>query len=47
MPMPRSLVLERRGQLSLREIALDQLMGPGDVRIAVHTVGICGSDVHY
>ncbi|RJL03963.1 NAD(P)-dependent alcohol dehydrogenase [Paracoccus aestuarii] len=45
--MPRSLVLERKGQLSLREIALDQPMGPGDVRIAVHTVGICGSDVHY
>src|SRR5260370_16721456 len=22
-------------------------MGPHDVKIAVHTVGICGSDVHY
>jgi D-xylulose reductase len=22
-------------------------MGPRDVRVAVHTVGVCGSDVHY
>ncbi|MFF0943958.1 alcohol dehydrogenase catalytic domain-containing protein [Kocuria sp. CPCC 205300] len=22
-------------------------MGPGEVRIGVHTVGICGSDIHY
>jgi D-xylulose reductase len=22
-------------------------VGPNDVRIAVHTVGICGSDIHY
>ena len=22
-------------------------MGPGDVRIRIHTVGVCGSDVHY
>ncbi|MCR8725343.1 NAD(P)-dependent alcohol dehydrogenase [Frigidibacter sp. ROC022] len=43
----RALVLERVGQLSLRDIALDQSLGPDDVRIAVHTVGICGSDVHY
>src|SRR5690606_6765751 len=26
---------------------LGQSLGPRDVRIAVHTVGICGSDVHY
>jgi D-xylulose reductase len=45
--MPRSLVLERKGELSLRDIPLDMDMGPTDVRIRVHTVGICGSDVHY
>jgi D-xylulose reductase len=43
----RALVLERRGELSLREIDLPQAVGPDDVRIRVHTVGVCGSDVHY
>ena len=45
--MPRSLVLERKGELSLRDIPLQMDMGPADVRIQVHTVGVCGSDVHY
>jgi D-xylulose reductase len=31
----------------LREIDLPQEPGPGEVKIAIHTVGICGSDVHY
>ncbi|MET3898107.1 D-xylulose reductase [Devosia sp. UYZn731] len=43
----QALVLERIGELTLREIELPQAAGPGDVKIAVHTVGICGSDVHY
>jgi len=43
----RALVLEKKGELSLREIDLPQAVGPGDVRIAIHTVGVCGSDVHY
>lgn len=42
-----ALVLEKAGQLSLREIDLPATLGPHDVRIAIHTVGICGSDVHY
>jgi D-xylulose reductase len=42
-----ALVLERKNQLSLRNIELDEQLGPHDVRIAIHTVGICGSDVHY
>lgn len=45
--MPRSLVLERKGELSLRDIRLQMDLGPTDVRIQVHTVGVCGSDVHY
>lgn len=45
--MPTSLVLERKGELSLRDFPLEQAVGPADVRIAVHTVGVCGSDVHY
>lgn len=42
-----ALVLEKAGQLSLREIELPAGVGPRDVRIAIDTVGICGSDVHY
>ena len=45
--MPRALVLERQGELALRDIALPADLGPHDVRIALHTVGVCGSDVHY
>jgi len=43
----RALVLERKGELRLRDIDLTQEIGPEDVRIRVHTVGVCGSDVHY
>ncbi len=43
----RALVLERAGELSLREIEIEEEMGPRDVRIAVRAVGICGSDLHY
>ena len=42
-----ALVLEKKGALNLRDIELHESMGPHDVRIAIHTVGICGSDVHY
>ena len=45
----RSLVLERKHELSLRDFPIEreEVLGPRDVRIALHTVGICGSDVHY
>ena len=43
----QALVLERAQQLSLREFAVAERLGPRDVRVAIHTVGICGSDVHY
>ncbi|MEO6609372.1 MAG: alcohol dehydrogenase catalytic domain-containing protein, partial [Aestuariivirga sp.] len=43
----KALVLEEKGKLSLRDFPLEQKMGPDDVRISIHTVGICGSDVHY
>jgi D-xylulose reductase len=42
-----ALVLEKAHELSLRDIDLPMELGPRDVRIAIHTVGICGSDVHY
>lgn len=43
----KALVLERQHELSLRDFDLPQDVGPYDVRIRIHTVGICGSDVHY
>ncbi len=47
----KSLVLERKNEISLRDFpAIDRQearLGPHDVRIRLHTVGICGSDVHY
>lgn len=47
MAKVHALVLERQNELALREIELPLSVGPGMVRIAIHTVGICGSDVHY
>jgi D-xylulose reductase len=44
----QALILERAHALTLGDIALDdEALGPRDVRISIHTVGICGSDVHY
>jgi D-xylulose reductase len=43
----QALVLEPDLELNLRDIELDEPVGPTDVRIKLHTVGICGSDVHY
>ena len=40
-------MLEEKGKLSLREFDILGALGPHDVRIRIHTVGICGSDVHY
>ena len=42
-----ALVLERVKELALRDIDLPKQLGANDVRIAMHTVGICGSDLHY
>ncbi len=43
----KALVLEKVRQLTLRDIHIEEYLGPDDVRIKIHTVGICGSDVHY
>ena len=43
----KALVLEKKMQLTLRDIDLPSKAGPDDLRIAIHTVGVCGSDVHY
>lgn len=42
-----ALVLEEKGKLSLRPFTIPGALGPRDLRIKIHTVGICGSDVHY
>ncbi|MFC3569967.1 NAD(P)-dependent alcohol dehydrogenase [Paracoccus simplex] len=43
----KALVLEEKGKLTLRDFDIPATLGPRDVRIRTHTVGICGSDVHY
>ncbi|GGE10200.1 alcohol dehydrogenase [Aureimonas endophytica] len=45
----QALVLEEKLRLSLRDFPIEreETVGPHDVRIKLHTVGICGSDVHY
>ena len=45
----KSLVLEEKMKLSLRDFPIEreETLGPRDLRIKLHTVGICGSDVHY
>ncbi|GAB4536727.1 MAG: NAD(P)-dependent alcohol dehydrogenase [Anaerolineae bacterium] len=43
----QALVLEKTKTLSLRDIDIEETLGPHDVRIAIRNVGICGSDVHY
>ena len=42
-----ALVLEQKGVLKIRDIDLPLAVGPDDVKIKIHTVGVCGSDVHY
>lgn len=43
----QALVLEKIGQLAIRDIDIYTELGPDDVRIAIRNVGICGSDIHY
>lgn len=45
--MTQALVLEAKDRLSLRDIDVEEPLGPRDVRIKIKTVGVCGSDVHY
>ncbi len=45
--MMKALVLEKKGELSIRDVEVDRTLAADDVRIRIHTVGVCGSDVHY
>ncbi|MFW5737586.1 MAG: alcohol dehydrogenase catalytic domain-containing protein, partial [Spirochaetota bacterium] len=42
-----ALVLERKGELAIRDINVNEPLGTRDVRVAIRNVGVCGSDVHY
>ena len=42
-----ALVLEETKKLRLGNFPVEETLGPRDVRIAIKTVGICGSDIHY
>jgi D-xylulose reductase len=43
----KALVLKGKNILAIKDMEFDETFGPDDVRIKIHTVGICGSDVHY
>ena len=42
-----ALVLEKKGEIAIRDVEIAEELGNTDVRIALRNVGICGSDVHY
>ncbi len=43
----KALVLKGKNNLVIQDIDIKETLGPDDVRIKMHTIGICGSDVHY
>jgi D-xylulose reductase len=43
----KALVLKEKNKLAILDMNIEETLGPDDVRIKMHTVGICGSDVHY
>ena len=43
----KALVLEGKKNLTIRDIEIYEECKTEDVRIKIHTVGICGSDFHY
>ncbi|WP_434524808.1 NAD(P)-dependent alcohol dehydrogenase [Photorhabdus asymbiotica] len=43
----KALVLEKAGRISIQDWKSPEILGEDDVEIKIHSVGICGSDVHY
>lgn len=43
----QAVVLEKKGQINLRDFDLEDQISADDVRVKPSAVGICGSDVHY
>ena len=43
----KALVLKETKRLVITDIDIKETVGPDDVQVKIHTVGICGSDLHY
>lgn len=43
----KALILEKAGKIAIQDQTFDEVLGDNDVKIHIHSVGICGSDVHY
>lgn len=43
----KALVLAEAHKIAIEERSFDEVLGDNDVQIKIHSVGICGSDVHY
>ncbi len=43
----KALVLEKQGEIAIKDMPITKQMTADSVRIKVKNVGICGSDVHY
>jgi D-xylulose reductase len=43
----KALVLKEKNSLAILDLDIEEPLGPDDARIRIHTVGICGSDIHY
>lgn len=43
----KAVVLEKQGEIAVRDMPLQGVMSPDSIRIKVTHVGICGSDIHY
>src|SRR4030042_303291 len=43
----KALVLKEKNKLAMLDMSFKETIGLDDLRIKIHTVGICGSDVHY
>lgn len=46
-PTMKAVVLQEKGHITIEERPRPGAPGAGEVKIQMHTVGICGSDVHY
>ncbi|EIZ1995541.1 alcohol dehydrogenase catalytic domain-containing protein, partial [Salmonella enterica] len=43
----KALILSEPYNISIEDKVFDESLGDNDVKIKIHSVGICGSDVHY
>lgn len=43
----KAVVLEKKGEISIRDVEKDLTLGPKDVEVKIQACGVCGSDVHY